>query len=133
MTEMDEYTGATILIAEDDDTNFEYIVQTYKSTGLVILRAKNGEEAVIMCADHPEIRMILMDGMMPVMTGYDATREIRKQRPDLPVVVLTAYVSHESIRDAVTSGCNDYLAKPIDPEELLVVLKKWMMHNDKAV
>jgi len=127
------YIGETILIAEDDDTNFEYIVQTYKNTGLVILRAANGEEAVSMCAGHPEIRMVLMDGMMPVMTGYDATRAIRKQRPDLPVVVLTAYVSHKSIRDAVMSGCNDYLAKPIGPEELLMVLKKWMMDKEEIV
>lgn len=132
MTDNETYDGATILIAEDDDTNFEYIVQTYKGKGLTILRAKNGEEAIVQTLEHPEIRLILMDGMMPVMTGYNATREIRKYRPDLPVVVLTAYVSHESIRDAVTSGCNDYLAKPIGPEELLVVLKKWMMHHENV-
>ncbi len=133
MTETLTYEGATILIAEDDDTNYEYIVQVYKNTGLTILRAVNGEEAVALCNGHPDIRMILMDGMMPIMTGYDATREIRKTRPDLPVVVLTAFVSHESIRDAVMSGCNDYLAKPIGPEELLMVLKKWMMEkNDKV-
>ena len=122
-----KYPGFTILIAEDDDTNFDYIQQTYRATGLTILRAANGQMAIDICYDHPEIRLVLMDGMMPVKTGYSAAREIRVFRPDLPIIILTAYVSQESIRDAVTSGCNDYLAKPIGSEELLTVLKKWLM------
>ncbi len=122
-----KFTGQTILVAEDDDTNFDYITQTYRSTGLNILRAENGEEAVDRCKTDPEIRMVIMDGMMPLKTGYDATREIRKFRPGLPIILLTAYVSQDSIRNAVTSGCNDYLAKPIGPEELLSVLKKWLV------
>jgi CheY-like chemotaxis protein len=71
--------------------------------------------------------MIIMDGMMPLKTGYDATREIRNFRPELPIILLTAHVSQGSIRDAVLSGCNDYLAKPIGPKELLTVLKKWLV------
>ena len=122
-----DYSGYTILIAEDNDSNFEYLRQTFKPTGLTILHAPNGKDAIDCCQAHPEIRLILMDGMMPVMTGYDATREIRKFRPELPVVVLTAYVSQTSIREAVASGCTDYLAKPIGKEELLAVLKKWLV------
>ncbi len=125
--ELRNYSDLTILIAEDDDTNFDYISQTYRNTGLIILRAENGKEAIECCASHPEIRMVLMDGMMPVLTGYEATREIKKSRPGLPVIVLTAYVSQESIREAVTSGCNDYLAKPIGPEELITMLNKWLV------
>ncbi len=119
--------GYTILVAEDDDTNFEYIIQTLQTTELTILHAVNGQEAIDFCYKHPEIRLILMDGIMPVKTGYDATREIRIFRPNLPVIILTAYISQESIRDAVMSGCNDYLAKPIGPEELHAVLKKWLV------
>jgi CheY-like chemotaxis protein len=121
------YSGYTILIAEDDDTNFEYILRIYRETGLTILRAKNGKEAIDCSRDNPDIRLIFMDGMMPVMTGYDATREIRVFRPTLPIVILTAYVSQTSIRDAVISGCNDYLAKPIGRDELLTMLKKWLV------
>lgn len=121
------YTGYTILIAEDNESNYEYLRQTFKPTGLTILHASNGKDAIESCLTHPEIKLILMDGMMPVMTGYDATREIRKFRPELPIVVLTAYVSQTSIRDAVASGCTDYLAKPIGKEELLSVLKKWLV------
>ena len=121
------YTGYTILIAEDNESKFEYLRQTLKPTGLTILHASNGKDAIDHCLAHPEIKLVLMDGMMPVMTGYDATREIRKFNPELPVVVLTAYVSQTSIRDAVASGCTDYLAKPIGKEELLSVLKKWLV------
>ncbi len=118
--------GLTILIAEDDDYNHQYLVKTFEKHGLNILRATNGKEAVTICRQRDDIRMILMDGMMPEMTGYDAAREIRKFRPDIPIVVLTAYVSTESIREAVLSGCNDYLAKPIGPEELNAILAKWL-------
>lgn len=121
------YNGYTILVAEDDKPNFEYIRNTFRQTGLTILHAATGQDAINCCRDHPEIRLILMDGRMPVMTGYDATREIRKFRPEVPVVILTAYVTNISIRDAVLSGCTDYLAKPIGTEELLAVLKKWLV------
>jgi len=121
------YCGYTILVAEDEETNFEYIRSVYKVTGLTLLRAKTGMEAIELCKEHPEIRLIIMDGMMPVMNGYNATREIRNFRKNLPVILLTAYVSQSSIRDAVTSGCNDYLAKPIGNEELLTMLKKWLI------
>jgi CheY-like chemotaxis protein len=120
------FSDYTILIAEDDDSNFEYIQQTFRSTGLTILHAANGLDAVTICKTHPEIKLVLMDGMMPVMTGYEASREIRKTRPGLPIVILTAYVSQDSIREAVMGGCNDYIAKPIGPEELLSLLKKWL-------
>jgi len=121
------YPDHTILIAEDDEANFQYFQQTAKAAGIKIVRAENGLEAIKQCENHPEIRLILMDGMMPVMTGYEATRTIRKIRPDLPIVILTAYVSKDSIRDAVLSGCNDYLAKPIGTEELRMILKKWLV------
>ena len=85
----------------------------------------SGDQAVKLAEAHPEIGLIFMDGMMPVMTGYDAARSIRKFRNELPIVILTAYVSQESIRDAVMSGCNDYLAKPVGQEELMVTLRKW--------
>ena len=130
------YNGETILVAEDDEYSFEYIRRVLRDSGLTILKAVNGEEAVSRCKMHPEIRMILMDGMMPVMTGYQAATIIHGFRPDLPVVILTAFVSTESIRDAVISGCNDYLAKPFWTEELCSIVKKWLItalpHNEKA-
>lgn len=80
-----------------------------------------------MVRENPAIELILMDGMMPEMTGYEAAVEIKKMRSDLPIVILTAFVDHSSIREAVMSGCNDYLAKPIGVEELKAALSKWLV------
>ena len=116
-----------MLVAEDNQENYEYLWHSLKNTGLEILMAVNGIEAVAQCREHPEISLILMDGMMPEMTGYQATVEIKKFRPELPIIILTAYVDQTSIRDAVRSGCNDYLAKPIGPEELFAAVNKWLL------
>jgi len=121
-----DFKDRTILIAEDNDENFTLVHHTYKPTGVNIFRAKNGIEAVSLCRDHPEIELVLMDGMMPLMTGYDATREIRVFRPELPVVVITAYVNPASLQAAVAGGANDYLAKPIGVQELMSILKIWL-------
>jgi len=121
-----DFNGKTILIAEDNDANFELLFHSCKSTGVTILRARTGVEAVAFCRKTPEIDLVLMDGMMPEMTGYDATKEIRAFRKDLPVIIITAYVNPASISSAVSSGASDYLAKPIGVEELLTILKKWL-------
>ena len=121
------FQSHSILVAEDNDDNFEYIWHTLKNTGVNILRAKDGREAVSIVKENPAIDLILMDGMMPEMTGYEAAIEIKQMRSDLPIVILTAFVDHSSIREAVMSGCNDYLAKPIGVEELKATLSKWLV------
>lgn len=121
------YSGYTILIAEDNDMNFTFFHDCLAKTGVNILRAKNGMAAVELCRKHPEIGMILMDGLMPTMNGYEATKEIRKFASALPIVILTAYISHLSIHEAVSSGCNDYLSKPISSDALLTAIRKWIV------
>jgi len=122
-----DLSGNTILIAEDNDLNYTLFASSLKSTGLIIIRAKNGHEAVEYCRNHPEIKMVLMDGMMPVMNGYEATKEIRMFAPALPIVIITAYVSQFSVQDALSSNCNDYLAKPISQQALITAVKKWVL------
>jgi len=125
--ETTSFKSHSVLVAEDNDDNFDYIWHTLKNTGTNIIRAKDGREAVAMVRENPAIELILMDGMMPEMTGYEAAVEIKKMRSDLPIVILTAFVDHSSIREAVMSGCNDYLAKPIGVEELKAALSKWLV------
>jgi len=122
-----EYAEHTIMIAEDDDLNYDLFYASLRKTGVKILRAQNGEQAINLCREHPEIELIIMDGMMPLMTGFDATRQIRLFRPELPIILLTAYVSSASIHSAVESGCNDYLSKPINQETLKTTLRKWLI------
>jgi len=121
------FAAYTILVAEDNNDNFEYIWHTLDKTGIKIVRARDGAEAVALCHEHPEFSLILMDGMMPRMTGYQAATEIKKFRMGLTIVILTGYVDQSSIEQAVLSGCNDYLAKPIGIEELFATLKKWLV------
>ena len=121
------YSGHTILIAEDDNLNYSLFYTSLRKTGVKILHAENGKQAIDLCREHPEIDLIIMDGMMPVMNGFDATRQIRMFRPDVPIILLTAYVSSASIHGAVESGCNDYLSKPISQETLQTTLQKWLI------
>ncbi len=126
MMENPDFRRYTILVAEDNNSSYLYIEAALKNTGITILWARSGIETLELCKSNDAIDLILMDGMMPEMTGYDATREIRNFRYKLPIILLTAYVSSASFHQAVSSGCNDYLAKPIGREELIAILKKWL-------
>jgi CheY-like chemotaxis protein len=85
----------------------------------MILRAENGRIAVDLCLNNPNIDMVLMDLLMPVMNGYEATRQIKAQRPELPIIAQTAYAMADDRRKALEAGCDDFIAKPIGKEELL--------------
>lgn len=125
MNELD-LSKYTLLIAEDNESNFNYFRLSLKKTGINIIRALNGQEAVELCEQNPQINIVFMDGMMPSLNGYDATPLIHQFRPDLPVILITAFVSPASMHDAISNGCNDYLAKPIGPEAVLSTLTKWL-------
>ncbi len=121
-----DFSKHTILIAEDNESNFNYFKLSLKKTGIQILRAVNGQEATELCEKHPEIDLVFMDGMMPSMNGYDATPIIHQLRPELPVILITAFVSPASMHDALSHGCNDYLSKPIGPEAIISTITKWI-------
>ena len=109
----------TILVAEDIELNFRYIRELLLPTGAIIIRAMNGKEALNKCIENDHIDIVLMDLLMPIMNGYDATREIKKLRTNLPVIAQTAYTMSEDRRHAHEAGCDDFVAKPISKEELL--------------
>ena len=119
-SQVDNDGFSTVLIAEDEDTNFLYLETVLKYLGMSIriLHAKNGEEAVAICQEHPEIKVVLMDLKMPVMDGYEATRHIKTIRPNLPVVAQTAYSSVEDEQKALQAGCDAFMTKPITKETL---------------
>lgn len=108
-----------ILVVEDIDLNFLYISELLKPTGSMIIHALNGKEAVERCQRDTNIDIVLMDIYMPVMNGYEATRQIKQIRPDLPIIAQTAYAMAEDKKRAMEAGCDDFVAKPIGKEELL--------------
>ena len=116
-----------ILVAEDDDISFA-LLQVLLSNNNKLIRAKNGEEVVKAFKANPEIDLILMDLKMPVMDGYEATREIRKLDSDIPIIAQTAYALSGDDNKALSAGCNDYVSKPIKKEKLIEKVEKYLQH-----
>jgi hypothetical protein len=114
-----------VLVAEDDDSNRFYLEVILKKSAIGVLIATNGKEAVDQCKLYPEISLVLMDLKMPVMDGFEATREIKAFRSDLPVIAVSAYCMNEEKNDAMEAGCDDYVSKPVDSMFLMNTLKKY--------
>ena len=118
----------TILIVEDENINYLYLNASIKTFALnvVCIHAKNGKEALDIVEMNSDIDLILMDLKMPIMSGFEATKLIKKVRPNLPIIAQTAYVSVSDRALAKTIGCDGFLPKPINKEDLLIVLKQYL-------
>jgi PAS domain S-box-containing protein len=123
--------GIVILVAEDDNVNYLYLETVLSKSRVNLIRASNGIEAVELCKKNPEIHMVLMDIKLPFMNGYEATRKIKQQFPDLPVIAQTAYAMNEDRVKAFEAGCDDYITKPIKRGELLALIEKYGNHDGK--
>lgn len=113
------WSGKTILIAEDTDCSFLYLKTILRNTQAVILWASTGQEAINLVREHREIDVVLMDINMPGISGFDATVAIHSIRKNLPVIAQTAYVHDNEVELCYASGCVDYIPKPIDKHLLL--------------
>ena len=114
----------TMLIAEDDDTSFLYLESALEGVAKKITRATNGKEVVELAKNNTDIDVILMDVKMPFLNGFEATKAIRKYNKTVYIIAQTAYVQEHFKQEAVAAGCNSYIAKPIDQDELLKLLAK---------
>jgi hypothetical protein len=117
-------SDTVILVAEDDDISFFFLKKVLANQKLRLVRAPDGMEAVRLCKEIPEIALVLMDIKMPLLDGYEATRRILKFRPDLPIIALTAYAFTDDNEKAISSGCVDYLSKPLNRDRLFKVLAR---------
>ena len=118
--EIRKKTAHIVLVAEDDETNFNLISIFLSDQIYTILRAHDGQEAVDICKSRKDIDLILMDINMPVMDGYTATRLIKALQPEVPVIAQTAYADDKI--EALKSGCVDFLAKPFKKNDFLKIL-----------
>ncbi|NTW69903.1 MAG: PAS domain S-box protein [Chlorobiaceae bacterium] len=116
-------TGTTILLAEDDAVSRILIKRCLQGENMTILDAWNGREAVELAVEHPEIELVLMDIKMPVMNGFEATKEIKQLRPELPVIAQTAFTSKEERLKAIEAGCDSFMSKPINKQKLLELIR----------
>lgn len=114
-----------ILIAEDDKISERFISMAVKKIGTEVLKVRTGIEAIEACHNNPDIDLILMDIKMPVMDGYEATRQIRQFNKSVVIIAQTAFAFSEEREKAIEAGCNDYISKPILKDELLVLIQKY--------
>jgi len=113
-----------ILVAEDDDTCFYYLSEVLQNSNTNIIRKSNGVDVFVECIKNPCIYAVLMDIKMPGINGFEATRLIKKYRPDIQIIAQTAYVTLEDRAKCYKAGCDEYLSKPIMPETLLNTMCK---------
>ncbi len=115
-----------VLIVEDEETNRLYLKTLLKKRNYTLLTACNGQEAVEIFSQEPDIKLILMDIRMPVMDGYQATKEIRQLNKDVVIIAQTAYASCADRDRVLAAGCNGYILKPIRKEELLEMIDRFL-------
>ena len=120
------WKNKTILIAEDEESNYKFLEVLLSKKGINLLRAENGYEAIEICKGYKQIDLILMDIKMPGMNGLEATAKIKQTRPEIPIIIQTAYAMQNDEKECIEAGCDDYIAKPIKKEKLLSILAKWI-------
>ena len=117
----------TLLIAEDIDYNFQLLKELLSVIELNIIWAENGLEAIEICKSNPHIDLVLMDMKMPVIDGYEATKQIKKFRPNLPIIAQTAFSTEMDKVRAIECGCVDFICKPLKREILLSKIKEQLL------
>ncbi len=115
-----------ILIAEDDTTSFLLLKQILESDKITVIRAENGKQAVEFMRENIDVSLILMDIKMPEINGIEATRVIRTFNPKVPIIAQTAYALSGDKEKALKAGCNEYLMKPINRDQLISLVNKFV-------
>ncbi|MFP4470950.1 MAG: response regulator [Bacteroidales bacterium] len=116
-----------ILVAEDVPTNFLLVKKSLRKTGVNLIWAKNGQEAVDEISRQDQhIDLVLMDIRMPIMNGLEATKKIKEMYPELPVIAQTAYAMDGDREHSLDAGCDDYISKPINLKEFIELIAKYI-------
>ncbi len=117
----------TLLIAEDDKISFLYLKTILSGEDIIIIHTNNGNDTIMQIKENPQISLILMDLKMPGISGLDATRSIREFNTKIPIIAQTAFALAGDKEKALEAGCNDYITKPINGDELLQMIKKYIV------
>jgi PAS domain S-box-containing protein len=123
------FSGKTILIAEDEVSNFEFLRILLTKMNFRVLWAKDGMDVINQCKNDLSIDLVLMDIKMPQLDGYDAAKKIKIMRPGLPIIAQTAYATKADREEALNSGCDEYLSKPLQIKQLKNLLNKYLRLN----
>jgi CheY-like chemotaxis protein len=121
------FAGKHILIVDDDVRNIFSLTSLLEEHGMEVRYAENGREGLALLQEG-DFDLVLMDVMMPEMDGYESTQEIRAI-PDyrsLPIICLTAKAMRGDREKCIAAGASDYIVKPVDPEQLLSLMRVWL-------
>lgn len=121
-----DWKGKTILIAEDEDSNYLYLEAVLQKTGAKLIWARNGEEAIDACKSGDKIDLVLMDLQMPNINGYQAREEIKKIFPETPQIAQTAFAMADDEKRAMDAGFDAYISKPIRKNNLLAIVSRFL-------
>jgi len=124
--------GRRVMLVEDNEINMEIVLALLEEAGIVVTTAENGKQALELLAQDDNYDLLLMDCQMPVMDGYEATRNIRLHPKyyQLPVIALTANVMKEDIEKVLQVGMNAHIPKPIDPHVMFSTMAKYLTNTE---
>lgn len=114
-----------VVIAEDEQINYLFLKAVLKPTKAKIIWTKTGRETINIC-NSEKVDIVLMDIKMPDLNGLEATIEIKKTFPNLPIIAQTAYAMEEDEEASIEAGCIDYISKPIRPDNLITIMSKYI-------
>ena len=120
-----DWSNKNVLVAEDEDLNYKVLESVLTRAKANVWRAKDGLEAVEVC-QATSIDLVLMDIQMPRMDGYAATHKIKQFNKDLPIIAQTSYAMTGERENCLAAGCDDYLSKPLNLEELLIKCNRYL-------
>jgi CheY-like chemotaxis protein len=127
-TSDEDLVGKTALLVDDDARNIFALSSVLERRGMHVLTATTGNEAIDLVDSTPNLAIVLMDIMMPEMDGYQ-TMQVIRATPEfgrLPIIALTAKAMKGDREKCLDAGASDYLAKPVNTEQLLSALRKWL-------
>jgi len=122
-----ELKNRTILVVEDDVPSLRYYETLLQSSGANVVKLRTGKDFVdFISKKDTKIDLVIMDFLIPLINGIDCTKIFRKDRKNVPVLMITAYSSEQSKTDAYIAGCNEYILKPVYPEAVFSLLEKYL-------
>ncbi|MFL6753214.1 MAG: HAMP domain-containing protein [Sphingomicrobium sp.] len=134
MRPVPELAGAKVLIVDDDIRNIFSLTSVLESHEVEVLHAERGKDGVLILEQTPDVDLALIDIMMPDMDGYETMREIRRRSElaELPLIAVTAKAMKGDRQKCLDAGASDYIAKPVDIELLLALVRVWVARSREA-
>jgi len=120
---MDSAKKFKILIADDDNISVILLINYLKSINADFIIARNGQEALDLFNQNPNLDLILMDIKMPMLDGLEVTRQIKSNDPNIKIIAETAFAMADDERKAIEVGCDAYITKPFNAERLITMVK----------